>query len=232
MFGITCGTLITKLNPLLCLLVVSCSISCKNVQREDEQYIVYKAYSFEKKEVLNVDTVYVHVLDSENLKLKPKGKQSFYIRSLQSGIYRCDSAFTNCTMTHSFQDTSRLDDIGTNRESALPFFRDDTRLVGFKEYRIEDATYKVFKFKEDELRHSHSVKYSYFVKDLGFVAFINYFEETYSVMEDTTTDLNSQRRVNLSSLIDSIVGDTAFFEYPTYLDAPPVFQAYKKSARP
>jgi hypothetical protein len=89
-------------------------------------------------------------------------------------------------------------------------------------FRVDDKTYKVFKFKENELEHSHSIKYSYFEKDLGFVAFINYFEESYSIMEGITMKLDREKKVNVPSLIDSLVADTAFFEYPTYLDAPPI----------
>ncbi|MBN2520153.1 MAG: hypothetical protein JXB17_06595 [Bacteroidales bacterium] len=191
------------------------SCNCKNdysikykiihVNNEDVKYFEL-SYNLIKQYLFKINYI-TNVVDT-----------SFLIKINNEGIYTCGSEFTNCELSHSFIDSNLI--LKSNfRNYFLPFFSTDTRFIGEKTYTIDRDKFKVYRFKEDVLQSSNSIKYSYYLINFGFIYYYDFYEEYYFEVNEFKGNSN-YKISDIKKLINLLVNDSTFFVLPEVISPP------------
>lgn len=224
MYGIICGTSsIKRMSAIFLIGFCLLCAKCKRSNLRDKSFLVYKNCEFNKENNCSYDTLFFKKLNQNQYRLEFDKDSVFYLKHSDLAIYICDSIYKDCTKTHLLKDTVAMKIQSGNRKHYSYYSLSDSRLVGIKKVHIDDGFFKIYKFKENELQSSHDIKYSYFIDNIGFIAYIDYFDKKYSVLKKVKHNENSVLDENeLQILIHSLVSDSVFFEYPKYFPPPPV----------
>lgn len=222
MFGTICGILSTK--RILQFFFVSFFLfACVN--KQDKQIeMIYALKGITSNDILKRDTLIYNYIGIKHYKVEYNSDDTIFYVKEDSCIYLCDKDFKQCNITHNLIDTLRVINL-TATNIFLPYFANDTRYIGNKEYIVNNRAYNLYKFKEDELLHSNSIKYSYYLKDIGFVCYIDYYERKYKYLEQIKSNYLPNTNIeDIKLLISFLVNDSTFFEPLKTIIPPPVPQ--------
>jgi hypothetical protein len=218
-----CGIFNIKTKLGIVIVVILMLSSCDEEAKKSKlSYLLYETYNFDSQNgIVRTDTLFLDTLNDGKIKMRINGSIGLFKFS-DSAIYFCDENLDKCVKTHSLNNYDRLL-IHIEEKNIFPLFRTDSRLVGHMSVAVGERVETIYKFKEDELLNSHSVKYSYFVPDIGFILLIDYFNNDYSVIRipKTNSEIGNQYS-SLEIFIESTLNDSAFFEYPKYFEPPPM----------
>lgn len=186
--------------------------------------IVYQTISFDSNELMQVDSVFFERTDCGSLYWSSVFGFKLNLLFENDSISYCDLKLNcRCWKIYDLKNASRVLTPVVEKNKNLGFIMpSDTRLVEVKEYQIHETSTRVFKFKVDELESSHRFRYVYFSGEFGFLAFADPLENKYTISKGGDFE-NRDLRV-LGLLVDKVLSDSSFFEYPVFMPPPPVPQ--------
>ncbi len=97
-----------------------------------------------------------------------------------------------------------------NTSFFTPYLSNNSILKGIRTYRIGSKHYPIHCFLENVIDDEHSSGYSYYLADVGFIAFINSHSKYYCLVKniEQNPDLNN---VELKQLTRLLTKDSSFF---------------------
>lgn len=197
--GIKCGILLTRIVTLL-IVLGSCSL------RDNSIIMTYQCFNTSTHQECQLRPIAFIKLNKKFLL-----DSNVALVEKDSGIFLVNSDNRD-KLLYSFEDLNTA--VMSKTGVGFPFPKADTKLVGVESFN----NVKVYKFQQDQLAGSHRIVFSYYVKSIGFILFIDYFGDTYWRLDNG----KAQMDVKVDSVVSEVIKDSLFFQYPVLLVPPTV----------
>ncbi|MES2797685.1 MAG: hypothetical protein V4683_17080 [Bacteroidota bacterium] len=199
-------TIVTLKVGIICLIflwhftLISCNSKIANMK------ITMDYYGIDKNDPYS-DTLFIEKTnDIERIRFlsNHNNDTTFIIQRKDSAIYLKD---VKMKITHNLMSSDKIQS-NLQAEYFTPYFTNSSHLDSIKVFDIDGRQLKVYRFIENQFDEYPC--YSYYLKEIGFIAFANIKAEYYSYISNIENSLEISKD-DTKKLIDMLINDSIFF---------------------